>query len=42
MSDVLEEVIEQSIADDDGIDRAVGETQEQKEDDDDSDCEEGQ
>ena len=30
VSDALEEAIEQSIADDDGIDRAVGETEEPK------------
>ena len=42
VSDVLEEVIEQSIADDDRIDRAVEETEEPKWFDDDSDCEEGQ
>jgi hypothetical protein len=41
VTDALEEVIQQSIADDDGIDRAVGETQEPKRNDDDSDCEDG-
>jgi hypothetical protein len=41
VTDALEEVIEQSIADDDGIDRAVAESQEPKRNDDDSDCKEG-